>query len=143
MKALITSNVLDGVSAPFEVSDQITVMAYGLEPGQRVAFYMVGLSETLRAACGPGCPPAVTLPSVIDEMQLVCCDTHVVLTRTQPWVIIDSPQATKIRAKLEVLDGTDWVPAVPSASTLVLWKPTNTRNVNDRMRGCACAGASA
>lgn len=143
MKVLITSNVLDGVSVPFEVADQITVQAFGLEPGQRVAFYIVGLSETLRAACGPGCPPMVTLPSVIDEMQLMCCDDPILLTRSRPWVIIDSPQATKIRAKLEVLDGSEWVPAVPSPSTLVLWKPSNTRNVNDRMRGCACAGVSA
>lgn len=143
MNSLITRTVLDGVSTPFEVSDQVTVFGYGLEPGQRVAFYIVALSETLRAACGPGCPPMVTLPSVIDEMQLMCCDTPVVLTREQPWVIIDSPQAAKIRAKLEVFDGTDWVPAVPLPQTLVLWKATNTRNVNDRMRGCACAGASA
>lgn len=143
MNSLITRTVLDGVSNPFEVSDQITVMAYGLAPTERVAFYLVGLSETLRSACGPGCPPMVTLPSVIDEMQLMCCDTPILLTRDQPWVIIDSPQATKIRAKLETFDGTNWLPAVPSAQTLVLYKATNTANVNDRMRGCACAGASA
>lgn len=143
MNSLITSNVLDGVSKPFEVNDQITVYAYGLQLDQRVVFDIVALSETLRAACGPGCPPMVTLPSVIDEMPLKCCDDLIVLTRDKPWVILDSPQAAKIRASLQVLNTGVWVPAVPGASTLVLWKATNTRNVNDRMRGCACAGASA
>ena len=138
MKVLITSNVLDGVSVPFEVADQITVQAFGLEPGQRVAFYIVGLSETLRAACGPGCPPMVTLPSVIDEMQLMCCDDPILLTRSRPWVIIDSPQHAKLRARLET---TGSVAVIPT-NQVVGYRESNTRNVTDRMRGCACAGAA-
>lgn len=139
MKMLISRDTLDGVSTPFEVIDQITVYAFGLEATQRVAFYMVGLSEVLKASCGTGCPPLVTLPTVIDEMQLKCCGEPIYLTRDQPWVVIDSPQSVKIRAKLEDELGD---PQVPAVQTFVGFRPTNTVNVNDRMRGCACAGAS-
>ena len=140
MNVLISRNVLDGVSVPFEVSEQVTVYAYGLEPGQRVAFDIVALSETIKAACAPGCPPMVTLPTVVDEMPLSCCGERIYLSREQPWVVIDSPQQAKIRAKLEDTNG---APQVPSVQTVVGWRSTNTHNVNDRMRGCACAGASA
>lgn len=138
MKMLISRDTLDGVSVPFEVADQVTVYAFGLEPTQRVAFYMTGLSEVMKASCGTGCPPSVTLPTVVDEMQLACCGAPIYLTRAQPWVIIDSPQAVKIRAKLESSLG---APQVPEAQTFIGYRPTNTANVNDRMRGCACAGA--
>lgn len=137
---LINANSLDGVSPTFEVMDQVTVYAYGLEPDQRVAFYMVALSEMIRSACGPGCPPMVQLPAVTDEMQLLCCGDPIYLTRDQPWVIIDSPQKAKLRAKLEDALG---VPQVPAVQTLVTFRVTNTNHVNDRMRGCACAGAVA
>ena len=60
------------------------------------------------------------------------------LTRDNPWVIIDSPQGTKIRAKLETASSGEVV--VPT-DQLVVYNETNTENVNDRMRGCACAGA--
>lgn len=131
---LITRTVLDGVSSPFEVADQITVSAYSLGPTDRVRFYIVGLSEVLKAACG--CPPgAVQLPSVIDEMPLNCCGNPIELTRQQPWVVIDSPQGVKLRAKLEDSSGSPLVPT----DQLVVYKATNTRHVNDRMRGCACA----
>lgn len=133
---LISRTIISGVSEPFEVAKQVTVYAYNLQPGEQVAFYLVALSELVKSACG-NCPPAVTLPTVVDEMQLECCGEPVILTRAQPWVIIDSPQAAKIRAKLETSGGTAVVPN----NQLVVYNETNTLNVNDRMRGCACAGA--
>ena len=134
---LISRNVVSGVSEPFEVSKQVTVNAYNLQVGQRVSFYIVALSELIKSACG-NCPPAVTLPTVVDEMPLLCCGERIVLTRDNPWVIIDSPQGTKIRAKLETASSGEVV--VPT-DQLVVYNETNTENVNDRMRGCACAGA--
>lgn len=133
---LISRNIVSGVSEPFEVSKQVTVYAYNLQPNEQVTFHIVALSELIKSACG-NCPPAVTLPTVVDEMQLECCGEPIILTRAQPWVIIDSPQAAKIRAKLETTGG---VIVVPS-DQLVVYNETNTENVNDRMRGCACAGA--
>ena len=134
---LISRNVVSGISEPFEVSKQVTVNAYNLQVGQRVSFYIVALSELIKSACG-NCPPAVTLPTVVDEMPLLCCGERIVLTRDNPWVIIDSPQGTKIRAKLETASSGEVV--VPT-DQLVVYNETNTENVNDRMRGCACAGA--
>lgn len=134
---LISRNVVSGVSEPFEVSKQVTVNAYNLQAGQRVSFYVVALSELIKSACG-NCPPAVTLPTVVDEMPLLCCGERIVLTRDNPWVIIDSPQGTKIRAKLETASSGEVV--VPT-DQLVVYNETNTENVNDRMRGCTCAGA--
>jgi hypothetical protein len=133
---LISRNIISGISKPFEVSDQVTVYAYNLEPGQRVSFEIVALSELIKSACG-NCPPAVTLPSVVDSMPLKCCGDLIAITRDQPWVVIDSPQGAKIRARLETSGG---VIVVPN-DQLVVYNKTNTINVNDRMRGCACAGA--
>lgn len=135
-QVLINRNVLSGVSDPFEVAGQITVYAYNLQPGERISFEVVALSELVKTACG-SCPPAVVLPSIVDAMPLNCCGEIITLTRDRPWVIIDSPQGAKLRAKLETSAG---VAVVPS-DQLVVYSTTNTLNVNDRMRGCACAGA--
>lgn len=137
--ALITKNTLSGVSEPFEITEdlkQITVNAYNLGAAERISFYVVALSELVKSACG-NCPPAVQLPTVVDEMPLLCCGERITLTRSQPWVILDAPQGTKLRAKLENNAGTVLVPT----TQLVVWNKTNTANVNDRMRGCACEGA--
>ena len=45
MNVLISRNVLDGVSVPFEVSEQVTVYAYGLEPGRDVTVAVAGPDE--------------------------------------------------------------------------------------------------
>lgn len=137
MKPLITRNQLDGISDTFEVTNQITVYAYGLGVNERVAFSMVALSEFVRTVCG-NCPPAVVLPAVVDEMPLECCDEPIYLTRSRPWVIIDSPQHAKLRARLET---TGSVAVIPT-NQVVGYRESNTRNVTDRMRGCACAGAA-
>ena len=134
---LISRNVVSGVSDPFEIDEQVTVYAYNLGVNERVSFHIVALSELIKSACG-NCPPAVTLPTVVDEMPLECCGEPILLTRLQPWVILDAPQGAKIRAKLENTAGTAVL--VPNAQ-LVVWNKTNTANVNDRMRGCACVGA--
>lgn len=136
MKPLITRNQLDGLSDTFETTGQITVYAYGLGVNERVAFSIVALSEFIRTACG-NCPPAVTLPAVVDEMPLECCGDPIYLTRSRPWVIIDSPQHAKLRAQLETTTGT---PVVPTGQ-VIGYRETNTNNVTDRMRGCACSGA--
>lgn len=135
-QVLINRNTLTGISEPFDVNQQLTVYAYNLVGTQRVSFEIVALSELVKSACG-NCPPAVQLPAVVDAMQLKCCGDPILLTRDQPWVIIDVPQGSKIRARLENDMGVNVVPD----DQLVVYNTTNVPNVNDRMRGCACAGA--
>lgn len=132
MTVLIDANVLNGLSMPFEVADQVTVTAYGLEPTDTVTFFMVQLNKTTPVPCQ--CPPGmVVMPAVVDEMQLLCCNVAITLTRQKPFVIIDSPQGVKLRAKLNTTGN------VPPSTQLVEYKVTTTKNVTERMRGCACA----
>lgn len=128
MNILIDKNMLDGISDPFEVSDQVTVFAQGLEPTDTVTFFLVALSKFVGTPCV--CPPGnVVLPAVVDETPLLCCDTPIVLDFEHPWVIIDAPQGLKIRAKLT---------AALITTQVVAYNETNTKNVTERMRGCAC-----
>ena len=138
MNTLISSNTVDGISNPFEVGpgEQITVTAYNLEVGEKVAFFIVALSDVVKGQCG--CPPMAVVPAtVVDEMPLNCCGAPVILTRSQSWAIIDSPQGVKLRAKLQLISNSSIV--APPTDQIVGWKTTNVPNVNDRMRGCACA----
>lgn len=124
----------DGASAPFVVTNQVTVVARGLEPGDEVTLWLVLMTEPMKDPCS--CPPGqVVLPDVLDEVQLECCGEPIVLTRERSWAIIDSPQQTPIRAKLALV-------GAPSTQSVYL-NDTNTANVNDRMRGCPCAPTGA
>lgn len=130
MKILIDSNNLDGLSIPFEVADQITVFALGLEPGDEVTFDIVMLSRFTPTPCV--CPPfPVVLPSVIDELPLRCCEDIITLTRDRPWVIIDAPQGAKLRARLTA--------GGPITTQVVAYEETRTPYPSAFMRGCACA----
>lgn len=127
---LIDKNTISGISEPFEIDTQVTVMALGLDPLDTVSFAIVQLSDPARVQCE--CPPGnVVFPSVIDEVPLMCCGEPIELTRDNPYVVFDSPQGAKIRATLNF----DGVPA----TQYVFYVVTNTQNVNDRMRGCPCA----
>lgn len=128
MKQLISRDTISGVSPPFEIREQITVVALGLEPLDVVTFWLVLQTTPVRDPCA--CPPGqVVLPAVLDEVQLRCCGTPVVLTRANPFVVLDAPQGITMRAKLATI--------TPSTQSVV-YQETNTANVNDRMRGCPC-----
>jgi hypothetical protein len=130
---LINRLTADGISETFEATSQITVTALGLEDGDTVSFWIVLLTDMQRDPCS--CPPGrVTLPQVLDEVPLQCCGEPVLLTRDNPFVIIDAPLNQLMRAKL--------VTALPSTQ-LVYFNFTNTHNVNDRLRGCPCANNGA
>lgn len=129
MNTLITSTKV--ISDPFEISNQITVYAFGLEPDDVIEFYILSITRPEINPCA--CPPGnVVLPAIDDELQLKCCGVPITLSRDNPYVIMDTPQGAKLRAKLVA-------PAAPSTQ-LVIYKETNTQNVNDRLRGCPCAG---
>lgn len=129
MNILINRLTAGGVSETFEATSQITVTALGLEPGDEVSFWIVLLTDMQRDPCS--CPPGrVVLPEVLDEVQLTCCGEEVLLTRDNPFVIIDAPLNQLMRAKLFT--------SLPSTQ-LVYFNFTNTQNVNDRLRGCPCA----
>lgn len=90
---------VDGVSDTFEISSQVTITALGLEPTDQVTFWLTLLSEPLKGECP--CPPlTVQFPQVLDEVQLACCGTPVVLSRENPFVVLDAPQGIKLRAKI-------------------------------------------
>ena len=128
MKTLINSDTISGISIPFEIRHQITVVALGLEPLDTVTIWLVLQTTPVRDPCA--CPPGqVVLPSVLDEVQLACCDVPIVLNRDRPFVVLDAPQGISLRAKLvTITPSTQWVG----------YQETSTANVNDRMRGCPC-----
>jgi hypothetical protein len=129
MKVLINSNNLDGYSTPFSITSQVTVFAYGLEPGDEVTFSLLGISKPVPEPCV--CPPgAVTLPAIVDELPLTCCEDVITLTRDRPWVVLDAPQHILMRAHL--------TPADALSTQVVVMVESNTPYPTDFMRGCAC-----
>lgn len=131
MKTLIDSNKLDGISDTFEIGigEQLTVIALGLEVGDTVTFSIVALSRFVPDPCV--CPPYnVVMPSITDEVPLSCCGGVITLTRDRPYVILDAPQAVKLRA---TLTGT-----LPLTTQVVAYEKTSTPNPTDYMRGCPC-----
>ncbi len=129
MKTLIDRDTLNGVSTAFSIDEQVTVMAFGLQPGEEVTFWYVRLSQPFRDPCI--CPPGLpVLPSVLDEIPVLCCGVPVTLTIARPFVILDSPRGVKLRVKLETLD--------PLDGQYVAYQETSTPNINDRLRGCPC-----
>lgn len=130
---LINKNTIDNVSATFEVDDQVTIYAAGLDTTDVVQIEMVQISDA--APSDPcGCPPgAVVLPGVLDSMVLMCCGEPIQLTREKPFVIVDAPQDQLLRVRLIQAN-----PNQPIDTQRVWLRPTKTRNVNDRLRGCPC-----
>lgn len=130
-KKLIDKLTVAGTSDPFDIGEQVTVVALGLEPTDVVYFEIVLLSDPVRNMCA--CPPLLVTPvSVIDAVPLLCCGERVELTRNKPFVVIDVPQNAKLRAVLQQ------TPPGPITTQFVYYSTTNTKNVNDRLRGCPC-----
>jgi hypothetical protein len=128
VKQIITRDTINGISLPFEITHQITVVALGLEPLDVVTFWLVLQTTPLYNPCA--CPPGqVVLPAVLDEVQYRCCGVPIELTRANPFVVLDAPQGVTMRAKLVTL--------TPSTQ-VVSYQETTTLNVNDRLRGCPC-----
>lgn len=131
---LIGKDTVNNLSATFEVPDQVTLYAAGLDATDVVQIEMVQINNA-----GPtdpcGCPPpgAVVLPGVLDAMTLKCCGVPIQITRDQPFVIVDAPQDQLLRVRLIQAD-----PNQPVDTQRVWLRPTKTRNVNDRLRGCPC-----
>jgi hypothetical protein len=128
VKTLINKDTISGVSETFEIASQATFVALGLEPGDTITFFLVLLSEALRPACP--CPPyAVTFPSIVDEVPLLCNGEPITLSRDNPFVVLDAPQGFKLRAKLNA--------TVPYTTQILLMNELTTTAINDRLRGCA------
>lgn len=126
---LIDKDTVSGVSATFEVGNQLTVFAANLAGSDYVEFEIVALTPPKKAECE--CPPTVVLPAVNWSAPLKCCGQAVRLTAAQPFVLIDHPQHIKMRARLVTTD-VGW-------SDKIVWaESTNVPNPTDRMRGCPC-----
>lgn len=137
MKDLITPNQVAEVSETFEIDDQITLIAFGLELDDVVEVWMVQLTDAAKGQC-PCTPYGVVLPSIRSESQLLCCGEPVLLTPDQPFLVLDAPQHTKLRIKLIRPDN-----LIPLANQYVGLIAKTTTNINDRLRGCACAPTGA
>lgn len=130
MNVLIDTNTPNGISKPFALDRQVTVYAMALQDNDQVHLQLVLMSDLIPPPCV--CPPGrVTLPSVIDSVPLSCCGEPIILSREQPYVVLDAPQGSHIRA---VLNGGN----ADADAQRVWWVPTNTPNVTDKLRGCPC-----
>lgn len=131
MTVLIDRNTVDYTSQPFEVGTQVTVYASNLAGDDYVEFEIVTITPARSVECG--CPPfPVVMPSINWSSSLRCCGEPIRLTAEQPFVLIDHPQAAKIRARL-VTSEVGWT------DKTVWFEPTAVYFPNDRMRGCACS----
>jgi hypothetical protein len=132
VKVLIDKDTISGISNPFEIAEQVTVMALGLEPDDTVTFFIVLLSIPPRVQCE--CPPVqVQFVSIVDEVPLVCNGNPVTLSRDNPFVVLDAPQGFKLRAKL------NQVITAPLSTQTVFLNERTTTHINDRLRGCEVA----
>lgn len=114
----------------FTVYTQVTVVGLGFQdPDDYVRFRIVKLSPA-KPLCP--CPPyLVDTPNVVASAPLLCCGTEVRVSLSNPYVIIDAPQNVAIQAEY-VSPNSGAYPAE------VFYQTTDTKNVNDRMRGCLC-----
>lgn len=124
----LQAQTLNDRSAVFDLKRQITVVGLGYEPLQATTFELVLLSEFVPDPCA--CPPGkVVLPGVAAAAPLTCCGTVIQLDADHPFVIIDAPIGAKLRAVQHNGPG-----------PTVYYTETDTRDVNDRLRGCQCDG---
>lgn len=107
------------------VGSQLTVVAVGLHDDDKVEFEIVVVNKLIPG--DPCCPGPVSLPTVEDSVPLMCCDKPITLTATRPYVVIDAPQGSVLRATLT----SDEVP-------LVWATRTTTPNPSSYHRGCSC-----
>lgn len=100
----------------------------GLQGDDYIEFELVDVPAIVRDPCA--CPPGkVELPRVGARAPLTCCRVNVKLRESKPFVVIDAPQNTRIRAILNVANlGDVWV-----------WvTDTSTPYLTHDLRGCAC-----
>lgn len=130
MNVLINELTANGISQPFALDRQVTLYAMGLGANDQVHLQLVLMSDLIPAPCV--CPPGrVTLPSVIDAVPLSCCGEPIILSRERPYVVLDAPRGSHLRAVLNDGDA-------DADTQRVWWVPTDTVNVTDSMRGCPC-----
>lgn len=106
-------------------NQQLTVVATGLQDGDTVEFEIVVVNKLVPG--DPCCPGPVSLPTVIENTPLMCCGERITLTNKRPYVIIDAPQGSVLRAILT----SDEVP-------LVWATRTSTPYPSGYQRGCSC-----
>jgi protein involved in polysaccharide export with SLBB domain len=135
MTILFNGTSITPVSTAFQLSQQHTAYAVGLNPGDTITFEIV---LTTPAAgykqANPGCCTVGTDGPTIEiagTQPLMCCTgTSVQLTSTNPVLVLDTPQGALLRA---IYDG----PNLGAFSLIVT--PSNVTDVTDAMRGCCAA----
>lgn len=129
-KILFQPNIISDQSDTFVIGygRQITAIAFGLQAGDEITFQAVHVPAIDPDTCA--CiPHNVELPSVAAHFPLMCCGKEVKLTKDHPYVILDAPQRTLLRAIRNVAD----------PDIVVAWVvETDTPDLNDRLRGCPC-----
>jgi hypothetical protein len=122
-------------SPVFEVKNQVTVVAVGLQPDDYITFEVISVIAGVRSTvCGCRVNPATdSAIGGVTELQCPTCvsDTQqlVRLTNRNPVVIIDNPQNAMLRAIYHG-DGIDM-------HTVTVWAvETDSQDLTDSMRGC-------
>lgn len=129
MTLLIDRNVVDGISAPFVITNQITVFALGLADDEYVEFDILMLSDPLNGGCD--CPPLVVSALNIQALApLGNCNGPIQLSAERPFVVLDAPQNVRLRARLMTDE--------PITVQRVWFEQTNTPNLTNYMRGYDC-----
>lgn len=130
MPQLINSNTVNGVSAPFTLTAQITVFALGLGPQDYVEFEQILMSSPPVTGNNCECPPLVVSQlTVLDTTPLTCCGVPIQLTATRSYVILDAPQGVPLRARVVS-------PTSPLTTQRVWYETTNTAHPAEGQRGC-------
>ena len=132
MTTLFNGTSIVPVSVAFQLSQQHTAYAVGLNPGDTITFEIVLTSPAAgHKQAGPGCctvGPDGSTVEIAGVQPLMCCSGGPVqLTSSNPVVVIDTPQGALLRA---VYDG----PNLGSFSLIVI--QSEVVNVTDAMRGC-------
>lgn len=109
------------------VGTQQTVVAVGLEAGDMVQFEIVVVNKLIPG--DPCCPGPVRLPTIEAMVPLMCCGERITLTPERPYVVIDAPQGSLLRAIL----------TSDSVQVPLVWTTrTTTPNPSGYHRGCPC-----
>jgi hypothetical protein len=132
---LFSSASLNLDSPLFQINNQKTIIAVGMDPGDYITFEIVQLSPGVPSSvCG--CYISAMRPGSvigIEQMQCPACESATLrpvrLTSRNPVVILDLPQETFVRA---MYNGT----GVNNRSVYVYAYETATPNLTDAMRGC-------
>jgi len=118
----------------FEIIEQVTITAVGMQEGEYVTFEMVTISSpTHQVSCDPCELPPVVMPEATAWQPLTCCsEEHVSLSSAHPVLILDAPTGMRIRA---LYHGHNFSLGNPFTADVTL-RESKVKSIHESMRGC-------